>query len=69
MNIPRPGDNYDRRTEEERNRVLEQADNLNYKKNQDVRIIDPVRLILQSPDGTEWSIEIDNTGTIVPTSL
>lgn len=69
MNIPRPPASYDQRTEQERNRAIEQADQLNLKKNEDLRIISPVRLIMDSPDGTEWVITVDNTGAFAATSL
>lgn len=69
MNIPRPPERYDRRSEDERNRAIEQADRQNVKKNEDIRIIAPVRLILPSPDGTEWVIAVDNSGNFAATSL
>lgn len=69
MNIPRPPERYDRRVEDERNRIIEQADRENRKKAEHVRILDPYKLILASPDGTEWEIEVDNSGNIAATSL
>jgi hypothetical protein len=69
MNLPRPTPDYNRRVEDERNRAIEQADSLNRKRTEDLRVVTPYRFILVSPDGTEWSIGIDNAGALTTTSL
>ncbi|MGB1223920.1 MAG: hypothetical protein ACPHCN_07230 [Mycobacterium sp.] len=69
MNIPRPPLEYDAEVERKRNRSLEQADALNLKRNQDLRLTSPIRLILNSPDGTEWVVGVDNAGNFTATSL
>jgi hypothetical protein len=68
MILPEAQRNYDFVQENQRNNLIEQADNLNRKKNQDVELRSE-RLILQSPDGTRFSITVANDGTISATSL
>jgi len=68
MILPEAQRNYDFVQENQRNNLIEQADNLNRKKNQDVELRSE-RLILQSPDGTRFSITVANNGTISATSL
>ena len=68
MILPEAQRSYDSVQENQRNNLIEQADNLNRKKNQDVELRGE-RLILQSPDGTRFSITVANDGTISATSL
>ena len=68
MILPEAQRNYDFVQENQRNNLIEQADNLNRKKNQDVELRSE-RLILQSPDGTRFSITVANDGTMSATSL
>lgn len=68
MILPEAQRNYDFVQENQRNNLIEQADNLNRKKNQDVELRSE-RLILQSPDGTRFSITVANDGTLSATSL
>jgi len=68
MILPEAQRNYDFVQENQRNNLIEQADNLNRKKNQDVELRNE-RLILQSPDGTRFSITVANNGTISATSI
>ena len=68
MILPEAQRNYDVVQANQRNNLIEQADNLNRKKNQDVELRGE-RLILQSPDGTRFSITVANDGTISATSL
>lgn len=68
MILPEAQRNYDFVQENQRNNLIEQADNLNRKKNQDVELRNE-RLILQSPDGTRFSITVANDGTLSATSL
>lgn len=44
-------------------RQIEQADKQNHKKDRDI-YVSPGRLILTSPDGTEYSVEVDNAGAL-----
>lgn len=68
MKLPMPGAAFDVRREVEMVRQIEQGDRENHKKNRDVEI-GQARLILTSPDGTRWSIEVDNAGTISASSI
>ena len=68
MILPEAQRNYDFVQENQRNNLIEQADNLNRKKNQDIELRSE-RLILQSPDGTRFNITVANDGTISATSL
>lgn len=68
MILPEAQRSYDFVQENQRNNLIEQADNLNRKKNQDVELRSE-RLILQSPDGTRFNITVANDGTISATSL
>ena len=58
-----PTPTYDRAIEAERVRQIEQADAENHKRNRDVEI-GPGRLILTSPNGTRYSVEVDNAGNL-----
>ena len=68
MRLPLPTVAYNARHERERNRTLEQADNLNRKTTDDVELGDE-KLILTSPNGTRYSVTVDNAGTLSTTAL
>lgn len=68
MKLPLPAQVYSRQGEIERNRTLEQADRWNHKRGRDVEIGE-TRLILTSPNGTRYSITVDNAGVISATAL
>ena len=68
MILPEAQRSYDFVQENQRNNLIEQADNLNRKKNQDVELRSE-RLILQSPDGTRFNSTVANDGTLSATSL
>jgi len=68
MILPEAQRNYDFVQENQRNNVIEQADNLNRKKNQDIELRNE-RLILQSPNGTRFNITVADNGTISATSI
>jgi len=42
---------------------IERADKQNHKKDRDI-YVSPGRLILTSPDGTKYSVEVDNAGAL-----
>jgi hypothetical protein len=63
-----PGPNWNRPQEIERNRQIEQADALNHKRNADIEV-GQGRLILTSPNGSRWSVEVDNAGAISATAI
>ena len=68
MKLPRPSDNYDMRIESQRNLQIEQAAYDNHKKRQDVEVGD-ARLILKSPNGTRYSVTVDNSGNLAAASI
>ena len=68
MRLPTPGSNFDQRAETQRNLLIEQADDLNRKKNQDIELGNE-RLILQSPDGTRFKLQVDNSGNLSASSI
>ena len=47
---------------------IEQSDQLNHKKNQDVEV-GAARLILRSPNGTRYSVTVDNSGNLSAASI
>jgi hypothetical protein len=68
MILPSASDRYDSATINQMNTLIEQADQLNHKKNQDVEI-GAARLILRAPNGTRYSVTVDNSGTLGATAL
>ena len=68
MRLPTAGSNFDQRAETQRNLLIEQADDLNRKKNQDIELRNE-RLILQSPDGTRFKLQVDNSGNLSASSI
>jgi hypothetical protein len=68
IRLPSPEQAYDAQVEQQRNLLIEQADDLNHKKNQDVEV-GAARLILKSPNGTRYSITVDNSGTVSASSI
>lgn len=63
MKLPLPVIEYNRRQAGENNRIIEQADRENHKRGRDVEI-GAARLILTSPNGTRYSIEVDDAGNL-----
>ena len=68
MNLPPPAREYDVNIAGFRNLELEQADQQNHKKRQDVEI-GAARLVLESPNGTRYSVTVDNSGNLSASSL
>lgn len=68
MKLPLSPIAYSRASEIERNRLIEQEDRRNHKRGQDVEI-GVARLILTSPNGTRYSITVDNAGVIAATAI
>ena len=58
---------YSASAENERNRVIEQADYLNHKRNSDVEIGDG-RLILKAANGVRYYITVSNAGALTVTA-
>lgn len=68
MVLPQPPGSYSPRIEAERNRQIEQANRANHKRGQDVEIGE-ARLILTSPNGTRYSVTVDNAGALSATAI
>ena len=68
MILPNSPNAYDQGVESQRNLLIEQADDMNRKKNQDIELRND-RLILQSPDGTRYKQSVDNSGNLTAVSL
>jgi len=68
MILPNATEKYDAKQINQMNLLIEQADQLNHKRNQDVEVGD-ARLILKSPNGTRYSITVDNSGNLRATAL
>lgn len=68
MILPTAPDVYNATEANKINLLIEQADGLNHKKNQDVEV-GAARLILKSPNGTRYSITVDNSGNLGATAL
>ena len=73
IRLPVPGQSYDKRVEDERNRQIESAFRDTYSRGVDVEIsgsgIRLPRLILVSPDGKRWSVTVNNSGVLSSTQL
>lgn len=69
LSLPRPPERYDAQIARRTNELLESADATSYKKRQHVEISPPALLILSSPDGTRWSLTVDDAGTVGATAL
>lgn len=69
MKLPNPSSKYDYSVEAQRNSDIETAFRNCHQRDQDLEVIGGPRLVLSSPDGTRWKIEIDNVGTISAATL
>lgn len=69
MNLPSPPDKYDRTDQMKTRTMLERLDRQNHKKGQDTEIAGGARLILSSPDGSRWSVEVDDAGALSAVAL
>jgi len=68
MRLPDALREYSQQQEQQKNLLLEQADTLNFKRFQDVEVAD-ARLILKSPNGSRFSVTVDNSGNLAATSI
>lgn len=69
MRLPIPSDRYDPSLEAQRNLTLEQADLQSLKRQADVEVVTPQRLILRAPNGTRYKLVVSNTGVLTATTL
>jgi hypothetical protein len=68
MKLPAASFQYDQKDNQTVRSILEKTDMENHKRGRDVEI-SPGRLVIKSPDGTRWSIEVDNSGNVSASSL
>lgn len=68
MILPTVPERYDEISFSKMNLLIEQADDLNHKKNIDIEV-GAARLILRAPNGTRYSITVDNSGNLGATAL
>lgn len=66
MKLPTPRPQYDLTDQANVRRLLEQADQQNLKRGQD---IEGSRVILRSPSGTRYQITVSDAGTLSATAL
>ena len=69
MRLPTPPSQYDPIYESQKNLLIEQADLQNHKRQADMEIVEPQRLILRSPNGTKYVISVNNSGVLSATAL
>lgn len=63
MKLPSPSPRYEPSRESARNRQLEQADLENHKRGRDL-FVSPGRFLITAPNGTVYSIVVDNAGNL-----
>jgi hypothetical protein len=68
MRLPDATGEYSQQREQQKNLLLEQADTLNVKKFQDIEMGD-AKLVLKSPNGSRFSVTVDNSGNLSATSI
>lgn len=68
MRLPSPPPNYQASYQSALSVQIEQADDLNHKKLQDIEVGE-ARLILRSPNGSRFSVTVDNSGNLSATAL
>ena len=68
MRLRQPGQAYSRDVAVDINGQIERADRENHKRNRDIEV-GVGRLILTSPDGTRYSVTVDNAGNLATTAL
>jgi hypothetical protein len=64
MKLPAPPQDYLSSHENQRNRIIEQADGQNYKRGQDVRVQQPSKLIVSDVDFITGETHVDQTGRL-----
>lgn len=68
MRLPTAGVKYHRNDVQLAYAEIERADAENFKKRSDLEVGD-ARLILKSPNGTRYSVTVDNSGNLSASSL
>lgn len=65
MKLPVPSQAYNAQHESQKNRILEQADQQNHKKNVDMRInFANDRFIILGEDGNEYRLYVNSSGVL-----
>ena len=68
MKLPASRPTYTQVDDQTARSVVERADAENHKRNRDIEV-SPGRLIIKSPNGTRYTIEVSNAGVISATAL
>ena len=68
MKLPASRPVYTQADDQTARSILERADAENHKRNRDIEV-SPGRLIIKSPNGTRYTIEVSNAGVISATAL
>ena len=68
MKLPTAAQSYDLRDQAQMRNLLERADVQNMKRGQDIEV-SSARLILTSPNGSRYSVTVDNSGNLSTTAL
>jgi hypothetical protein len=68
MKLPTAARDYDLRDQAQMRNLLERADVQNMKRGQDIEV-SSARLILTSPNGTRYSVTVDNSGNLSATAI
>lgn len=68
MKLPSAAQDYDLRDQAQLRNLLERADVQNMKRGQDIEV-SSAKLILTSPNGTRYSVTVDNSGNLSTTAL
>lgn len=68
MKLPSAAPQYDLRDQAQLRNLIERADVQNRKQGQDVEIRG-ARLVLTSPNGTRYSVTVDNSGNLSATAI
>jgi hypothetical protein len=63
LSLPKPSAAYDPNNEAQARRAIEQADKANRKNGANVEI-GGQKLVLKSPNGTRWSVTVNNSGVL-----
>ena len=69
MSLVRAPMAYTREDQDRLRTTLDAQDAANRKKGQDVEIAGSEKLILASPNGSRWSVEVSNAGTLSAVAL
>lgn len=69
MSLPRAPNAYSREDQDRLRTELDKMDAKNRKAGQDVEVAGSERLILSSPNGSRWDIQVSNAGALSAVAL